>query len=102
MATAKPPTKVQIGAVTYAVSLDLGRIPDDKYGYTEVGRQNIYIHPEQGPDQMADTLLHECLHGVWAQVALSSDAEEVIIRSLTPLLLDTLRRNPKLTAFLLP
>jgi len=54
-----------------------------------------------------DTLLHETLHALIAQTGLSEgsgplsgDAEEQVVRALTPLLLHVLRENPKLIQFL--
>lgn len=65
------------------------------------------MDPNQGPDQLAATLLHEVLHAVWSTVGLShanlaevEDREETVVAALEPLLLDVLRRNPKLVRYL--
>lgn len=54
-----------------------------------------------------DTLLHETLHAIIAQTGLSEtpgplhgDAEEQVVRALTPLLLHVLRENKNLIQFL--
>lgn len=49
------------------------------------------------------TLLHEALHAVWSTTGLrqlDNDLEEQVVVGLAPLLLDTLKRNPDLVAFL--
>lgn len=58
--------------------------------------------------QVRDTLLHETLHAIIAQTGLSEtpgplhgDAEEQVVRALTPLLLHVLRENKNLIQFLI-
>lgn len=65
----------------------------------------IIIDPEIR--HVRDTLLHETLHAIIAQTGLSEspgplhgDAEEQVVRALTPLLLHVLRENKNLIQFL--
>ena len=67
----------------------------------------IWIEECQAAGPMAETVLHEVLHACWDKTTLSllpstdSDVEEMIVKSLTPVLLDTLQRNPELVDYLL-
>lgn len=71
-------------------------------GTTKPAVQEIYVADDLGPDQTRDTLLHEILHGLFAIVGHFDRQrdEERVVAGLTPLLLDCLRRNPDLVAFL--
>ena len=77
---------------------------EDNWGLTDHKTQEVLLKPGQAPDTLADTVLHEVLHCCWfnsgAASKFSKDDEEFAVRSLSPLLLDTLRRNPRLVAFL--
>lgn len=46
-------------------------------------------------------LMHEMLHGVFEYTGNNPDNEEHLITSIAPALVDVLRRNPEMTAFLL-
>jgi len=63
----------------------------------------LMVNPNMPPDQIADTLLHEMLHAIWytVQAGLDEDEQERVVGSIASTLLDTLRRNPSLVAFLL-
>ncbi len=52
-----------------------------------------------GRDEFRDTLLHEVLHAVDHHAG--ANAGEVVVAAWTPVLLDVLRKNPGLVAFLL-
>lgn len=65
----------------------------------------IDIDPEHPLTVVAETLLHEVLHACVAQAGLThaladDDLEERVVLAVTPPLLDTLRSNPELVAFL--
>lgn len=64
--------------------------------------ERITIEPDQKGNFLRDTLLHEVLHACLFAAAggMTTDEEERLVASLTPVLLDTLRRNPGLLAFL--
>jgi len=57
--------------------------------------------------ELADSVLHEVLHAAIFEAGLPNDIledfddHEQIVNRLTPILLDILIRNPRLTAFLL-
>jgi hypothetical protein len=108
----EPPKKVQVGPITFAIdiSLEAGLIAKTReqkpttVGHIDHNEQRIYIDGAQGPDQIRDTLLHEVLHALWGTCGLyvteAGDHEELIVAMTASLLLDTLRRNPELVAYL--
>lgn len=106
-AAVKPPESIVVGPHTYKVRTD------DALRLRGEGRRGD-SHPDQGVISLdlegphtiaAETLLHEITHCAWSQTALPAvealeDHEEPIVRALAPLLLDALRSNPKLIAYL--
>lgn len=105
----KPPPWVQIGPKRYVVSVDQAAIDaksvakgDDLTGHLNVQEQTIYLAPGVEHDSTAETLLHEVLHGCFMTgEPLSDDDEERSCILLGHMLLDVLRRNPRLVSFLL-
>lgn len=107
-----PPAGVVVGPFRYAVVVDKDAIARASHadgggslsGQTDKDRLTIVIDPDQADDQLADTVLHECLHAVMglvgADVELGVEKEEQLVRRVSPVLLDLLRRNPKLVAWL--
>lgn len=107
----KPPGKVQVGPFSYDVVVDadaVARLNRGQNGFmvgaTDTTRQLIAVDPDLGPDQQADTVLHEILHAVMSLTGLASDldddTEEQVVFRLAGPLLDVLRRNPRLVAYL--
>jgi hypothetical protein len=79
-------------------------------GVCEFSDNRIAISQDQSESQARDTLLHEVLHGLMRATRLvygpigplaNHDKEELAVALLATGLLDTLRRNPRLTAYLL-
>ena len=77
-------------------------------GLTDHGDNMIVIRPGAEPTQQAYTLFHELFHVIYGQVGglrgpTGEDAldEDDVITQLSALLLDTLRKNGRLTAALL-
>lgn len=60
---------------------------------------------EQSEDQMRDTMLHEVLHAVvrltYQEKSFAKSDDEDAVGAIATHLLDTLRRNPDLVAYLL-
>ena len=99
-----PPSTIKIGPFRYAVTVD-ARKPDDCdencTGHIVTHKQTIWVEANQGSDQMADTLLHEVLHGCWFLSAGSDDGDdEKFIVRVSSVLLGVLRDNPNLVTFL--
>ena len=103
------PATVQIGPLIYTIN-------DDKARYNEVaveqecslwgrifyGTAEIVLCPTDQNDQHKRlALLHECLHGVWHLHDKTHENDEAFLRSMSADLLDTLRRNPDLVAYLM-
>lgn len=105
------PAHIQIGPWTCAVVSDNAEInarsneeEADLVGHWSPRALTITLRPDIARDVLAETVLHETLHGILDQIGVRSelgaeDTEGVVIR-LAPLLLDVLRRNPQLVAYL--
>ena len=104
------PSLIEVGPYTYKVDDgELGLLRKERefetglYGYTDHLGLVIGIAPGVAEDNQTETLLHEVLHCIIRLMGLdwSTEDEEKIIKRLSPLLIDTLRRNPGLVAYLL-
>jgi hypothetical protein len=107
-----PPSRIRVGPYSYTLALDQagvdrkGAAAGERYiGHTDLEAQSIVIAPGLAPDVEAETVLHEtlhcCLDASGAVTEWGPDKIELLISRLAPVLLDTLRRNPKLSAYLL-
>ena len=98
----KPPRTVRVGPHVYSVSTEQRN--GDDYGETQIDRCEIRLAAKQGPSQLRETLLHEALHACTALAGLrvewGEDRDESCVTRLAPILLDVLRRNPRLIEFL--
>lgn len=74
----------------------------DLYGMLKLRDEAMYISETLSTNSMADTILHETLHAMWAAVGgWGNDVpEEQVVAGFTTILLDTLRRNPELIDYL--
>lgn len=107
------PRYLQVGPHRYRIVVDAGAASELSVdlGETSTVLARIVVHPGQARTQLRDTLLHEALHALLDTAGLTApgtyltlhdhDDQERLIASLSPLLLDTLRRNPALLTFLL-
>ena len=113
MTTPRPkpfPKAVQVGPYRYTVECDQAAIDraGQEMGGNLAGHANhaalrIDLAPDLARDYEAETLLHEVLHGVFCVTGIGRDfrdAEEPIVARMAPMLLDVLRRNPDLVAYL--
>ena len=106
----KLPSHVQISAFNYTISVDQDYLDKEGaergktlVGLSELNDQKITIS-EAADDYMADTLLHEILHQCIMVTGIeirNLKLEEQLITTITPMLLDTLRRNPEVVEYLL-
>lgn len=105
------PDSVAVGPYTFALTSEPAAwIGNPKaegasmYGHTDMEHTQILLHPNCAPTLGKTIVLHEVLHAV-AFTAGQSDhrnrTEDDWVVMVAPLLLDTLRRNPALTAYLL-
>lgn len=104
------PKRLRVGPYSYTVANDAdtaNRVcrerEADLLGHTDSRALLIMVEPDQAPGQARDTILHEALHALMSLGNVYDDPkrEEEVVSQLSPLLLDLLRRNPKLVAFLL-
>lgn len=112
MITTLPPTSVEVGPFVYAVNVDpaaharVCRQENEPAlsGHHDPIGLTISLDPEQHQSAARDSLLHEILHAVTCmsglQEELGVDDDEKLVRRLSPLLLDVLRRNPTLVSWL--
>lgn len=108
------PTSVQVGPYKFdikyvdVVTEHMEKKPDDKEtvvnGCVEFNLQTIYIANSQKPDMMADTILHEINHAMWACVGgwgHEDIDEEMVVSMITTIQLDTMRRNKDIYKYLI-
>lgn len=106
----KLPPRIQVGPHTYDVEFDEQRCRDlELRGRSDQNTLTFLLHPGLPESMVRETVLHELLHAVLSiqgvdvtdEPLLTSENEERLVRCLAPLLLDTLRRNPRLATWLL-
>ena len=106
-----PPKTIVVGPFTYSVTFDQAAIDAASVaadtslrGETDHALLTIVVHPKLAAQQAVETLLHEVLHTVMTVAGITQDfgddKEEQIVNRTSPLLLDVLRRNPSLVAYL--
>ncbi len=101
------PESVQIGPLQYSITDDEATYNKKSieehealWGSIDYGRGAVILSPDQNDGHKRLALLHEVLHGVWHLHDKTHASDEDVLRSLTADLLDTLRRNPALVAYL--
>lgn len=101
------PQTIQIGPLAFQVTDERaahnqGVVDDlhDTYGRIRYAKGEIILDPDQTDQHKRLALLHEVLHGCWHIGDRSHKNDEKAIRALTGPLLDVLRRNPELVAYL--
>lgn len=69
------------------------------HGYCDNAKLVIHVEGDQNPVEEIDTVIHELLHAVWAQMSLTDlddQLEERIVRALGTGLTGLYADNPKL------
>lgn len=106
----KPPKTVQVGPHPYRIKFDDTRCNDiECRGQTDADQLQIILNSKLPTSMVRETVLHELLHAcldvqgvnVGDKPLLDDDEHERLVRGLSPILLDVLRRNRDLAAFLL-
>ena len=97
------PTSIRIGPFNYIIeTLD----PKDVDHHSILGDFNHYlqrirIHRDMGIQRQAETLMHEVLHGAWANAHLGKEAdEETVVTRISYQLIQILRDNPDFVSFI--
>lgn len=102
------PSEVWVAANYFEITIDEGLRDRDRLGecYPDMGK--ILINPNQSPQSLRASLLHEVLHAVFHEfVGTRYGAgklkltEEQLVRQITSGLIDVLRVNRDLTFFLM-
>lgn len=103
----KVPKRLKLGAHVYEIrsDTDTARLLRDEEarGDSRPDHLIIRLDADRPHTSVAETLLHEALHCVWNQTSLTvdlHDEEEKAVTALAPLLLQLMRRNPDLVAYL--
>lgn len=105
------PDHVLVGPYRYELAADKAQINQRSVdgsmflrGETDYHALLIVVDPDLAPTKLAETILHEVLHTVTSMCGVIDDIgskeEERYVARLAPALLDVLRRNPDLVAFL--
>jgi hypothetical protein len=106
------PASVIVGPYRYTISVDheamerlisRGEAGGGNAGTVNHHKLQITIDGDMAASMIADTLLHEIMHCCYRVSGLSRGkvTEEKAIEHMTPVLLDTLRRNPAVARYLL-
>ena len=105
-----PPSKVHVGQRTYTINLDdTGRLRErDSSGETYNDLRQITVSGHLPPEPMREVVVHELLHALTEYTGLHHDLEdssvtvsdEQMVGRLAPALVDLLRGNPTLVAWL--
>jgi hypothetical protein len=113
--TTKPaalPTSIDIGPFRYTITIDeLTRQRAQEtdgckvLGQTDHDKLEMILDASQPIGLLRETLLHETLHLVTeisgVRYDQGGDKEERLIRRLSPILLEVMRRNPDVVAYLM-
>lgn len=98
------PDSIAIGPHTWTVQTDpTGGLTGDANcnGVTVRERLAIVLADDLAPSYAREVLLHELIHACLSGTTeFGTDPEEALVRALAPLLLDALRRNPAILAYL--
>lgn len=100
----KLPNKAKIGPYTYQLKeVDNLRADDggDLYGHCLHHEHAILINNNMKPDRKPVIVMHECFHALFEVAGIQTKDEEQIILSLSPALIDFLKRNPKVVEYLI-
>lgn len=93
-----PPTELAFLHLNIRVAE--GVSDSDSLGEWDARNATIHYDPSQTLPVLRETVLHEMLHCIMEHTGIDPEEHEQLIRSVSPLLLETLRRNPELVEWL--
>lgn len=101
----QPPAIVTVGPHRYEIVKDDGRISDEgANGKHYPDRLAIVYSTDPHPAKLQEVILHEVMHALLTAAGLDQELDddhtESVARRVTPFLLETLRANPDLVAYL--
>lgn len=107
-----PPKTFTVGPFRYTIVFDRAVLDrsavtsgdnDERDGETDWDNLVVNIAPGLSPDAARETIFHEMLHTVTDITGLrfevGDEKDEQVVRRLSPILLDTLRRNSALREY---
>ena len=99
------PKRIKAGAFDYTVEHNPQALEDVGGDAALWNAQlRIAINKHQAPGFLRDSLFHEVLHACWQDSGLydpeRKEVEERVVSHLSPWILNVLRDNPRLVAFL--
>ena len=105
MKPAPVPSVIILGPHTYEVRTDVESIrqlrAEERRGDSFADLLYLRLDTDLPRTSLAETLLHEAMHIAWHQAGVTdSDDEERTVTALAPRLLELLRRNPEVVAYL--
>jgi Zn-dependent peptidase ImmA (M78 family) len=112
MATVKPPATVEVGSLTFRIHASkaawdkvASEIDDySMYGVCFKQTCDIYLRPDVDVSLQRETLMHELMHAVEASTGYMLESQRIqthdFVKDTAPVVLDMLRRNPDLRAYL--
>lgn len=103
--------KIEIGPLTFEIVNDkkllteyFMKTREEVFGYLDEERGKIVINDKYPYDVQQEVKFHEVLHAVIDLIFFefaNDEEEEKFVRAFSPALLDTLRRNPEFTKYIL-
>ena len=100
----KLPKEIKVLGLDYEIKEYEDNLTVKDAGFTHVHGNLISITTGMKPKQQACTLLHEVLHAVFAEMGMHNspikDGEEYIVECFSNGLIQIIRDNPELIAFL--
>ena len=105
MPASSHPRRIKVGAFDYTVEHNPQALEDVGGDAALWNAQlRIAVNKDQAPGYLRDSLLHELLHACYQQSGLydpeKKEYEERVVSHMTPRILDVLRANPRLVAWL--
>lgn len=101
------PRTIEIGPLVFEVTNDAAEhnqksveFGESTWGRILYAKGKILLNPDQNEAHNRYALFHEVMHGCWHVGVRSHKNDEKAIRALAGPLLDVLRRNPDLVAYL--
>jgi hypothetical protein len=82
------------------IRIEPGVTDQDSMGEWYARTGSIGYDPSQNLPVLRETILHEMLHCIFEHTGVDPDEHETLIRSISPLLLHTIRENPNLIRWL--
>lgn len=107
--TKTPPKRIKIGYLDVTIDstsegllFSFNRHDEVVFGRYEERTATIFLSTDAHPDVVKETLVHEIVHAIIRQSALSfeTEEEERIVRSISPLIYSTLKDNKNLLNYL--